>query len=49
MRIVFVRHGEPDYARDCLTEEGARQAAARCIQNVFPILDSFRPGYTPRR
>ena len=28
MRILFVRHGEPDYARDCLTEEGARQAAA---------------------
>ena len=22
MRIVFVRHGEPDYARDCLTPEG---------------------------
>ena len=28
MRIVFVRHGEPDYARDCLTDEGKRQAAA---------------------
>ena len=28
MRIVFVRHGEPDYARDCLTETGNRQAAA---------------------
>ena len=28
MRIVFVRHGEPDYARDCLTVEGRRQAAA---------------------
>ena len=28
MRIIFVRHGEPDYARDCLTEEGRRQAAA---------------------
>ena len=27
MRIVFVRHGEPDYARDCLTETGHRQAA----------------------
>ena len=27
MRIVFVRHGEPDYARDCLTETGRRQAA----------------------
>ncbi len=28
MRIVFVRHGEPDYANDCLTELGRRQAAA---------------------
>lgn len=28
MRIVFVRHGEPDYARDCLTEEGRKQARA---------------------
>lgn len=28
MRIIFVRHGEPDYERDCLTETGKRQAAA---------------------
>lgn len=28
MRIVFVRHGEPDYENDCLTAEGRRQAAA---------------------
>ena len=28
MRIVFVRHGEPDYARDCLTERGRDQARA---------------------
>lgn len=27
MRIVFVRHGEPDYANDCLTETGHTQAA----------------------
>ncbi len=26
MRIVFVRHGEPDYAHDCLTEVGRGQA-----------------------
>ena len=26
MRIIFVRHGEPDYARDCLTETGWAQA-----------------------
>ncbi len=28
MRIIFVRHGEPNYALDCLTETGRRQAAA---------------------
>lgn len=28
MRIIFVRHGHPDYARDCLTELGHVQAAA---------------------
>ncbi len=27
MRIVFVRHGEPDYEHDCLTETGKAQAA----------------------
>lgn len=28
MRVIFVRHGHPDYAKDCLTELGHRQAAA---------------------
>ena len=28
MRIVFVRHGHPNYEKDCLTELGHRQAAA---------------------
>ncbi len=28
MRIIFVRHGEPDYANDCLTEIGKKQAEA---------------------
>ncbi len=28
MRIIFVRHGEPDYERDCLTQTGRQQAAA---------------------
>ena len=32
MRIIFVRHGEPDYARDCLTDEGRRQAAAAAVR-----------------
>lgn len=28
MRIVFVRHGHPDYVNDCLTELGRQQAEA---------------------
>lgn len=28
MRIIFVRHGEPNYVKDCLTELGKQQAAA---------------------
>lgn len=26
MRIIFIRHGEPDYEKDCLTELGHKQA-----------------------
>ena len=28
MRIIFVRHGEPDYEKDCLTPRGRAQARA---------------------
>ena len=28
MRIVFVRHGHPNYEKDCLTELGHKQAQA---------------------
>jgi len=28
MRIIFVRHGEPDYVHDCLTDTGRAQARA---------------------
>ena len=27
MKIIFVRHGEPDYSQDALTEKGKREAA----------------------
>ena len=27
MKLLFIRHGEPDYSRDCLTENGLVQAA----------------------
>ena len=35
MRIIFVRHGEPDYAHDCLTDVGKLQAveAAERLRN----------------
>ena len=26
MRLILVRHGDPDYDKDCLTELGHRQA-----------------------
>ncbi len=28
MRLIFIRHGEPNYELDCLTERGRRQAEA---------------------
>ena len=28
MRIIFIRHGEPDYEHDCLTDRGRLQAEA---------------------
>ncbi len=33
MRIIFVRHGEPNYELDCLTETGHAQAAA-CAERL---------------
>ena len=42
MRLVFVRHGEPDYAHDVLTETGRLQAKAtaerlkdECIKAIY--------------
>ncbi len=32
MRIVFVRHGEPDYANDCLTAVGKAQAEQAALR-----------------
>ena len=26
MRLLFIRHGEPDYEKDSLTEKGFREA-----------------------
>ena len=32
MRIIFVRHGHPDYAHDCLTQLGRQHAAAAALR-----------------
>ncbi len=32
MRIFIVRHGEPDYERDCLTETGKQQAKEAALR-----------------
>lgn len=32
MRLIFIRHGDPDYAKDCLTELGVRQAEAASLR-----------------
>ena len=42
MRIVFVRHGYPDYKRDCLTEVGhlhAEAAAVRLAEEPFTRIE----------
>jgi hypothetical protein len=39
MRIVFVRHGEPDYEHDCLTGTGRQQAAAAAEPALFRLED----------
>ena len=31
MKIYFVRHGHPDYSKNCLTELGHKQAAAAAL------------------
>jgi hypothetical protein len=35
MRIIFVRHGEPDYVRDCLTQTGKKQAQACALHQLL--------------
>lgn len=41
MRIIFVRHGHPDYNKDCLTELGHKQAAACAERLKEERIDSF--------
>lgn len=37
MRILFIRHGDPDYENDTLTEKGHREAA--CLAEAAPDLN----------
>ena len=30
MRLIFIRHAEPDYQHNCLTEKGCREAEILC-------------------
>ena len=41
MRLVFVRHGHPDYRLDCLTELGHKQAAACAERLKNEKIDKF--------
>lgn len=41
MRIIFVRHGHPDYKNDCLTELGHLQAEAVAKRLAGEIIDKF--------
>lgn len=41
MRLVFVRHAEPDYARDSLTEKGWREAALLAERTARWDVDEF--------
>lgn len=44
MRLIFVRHGEPDYDKDCLTENGKKQAISAAMrlkdENIKSIFSS---------
>lgn len=43
MRIIMIRHGDPDYVKDFLTEKGEREAAclAKWIEKLDPEVDAY--------
>lgn len=41
MRIIFIRHGEPDYTTDTLTENGQREAQALVARTTKWDVDRF--------
>ena len=45
MQLIFIRHGEPNYAIDSLTEEGFLEAdllAKRIVNEHWPVTDIFQ-------
>ena len=42
MKLIFIRHGDPDYERDSLTEKGWKEAAL-LAKRIAPmqVRDSF--------
>ncbi len=41
MRMILVRHGHPDYEKDCLTELGILQANAAAVRLANEKIDKF--------
>ena len=43
MKIIMIRHGEPDYSKDALTEKGEREAAclAKWIRRIDPKVSAY--------
>lgn len=43
MKIIMIRHGDPDYRKDFLTEKGEREAAclAKWIKQFDPEVDAY--------
>ena len=44
MRLIFIRHGEPNYEKDCLTENGVRQAECTADRLVGENVDASPSG-----
>lgn len=41
MRLLFIRHGDPDYENDCLTEKGVREAKYLAERMVKESMDEI--------
>ena len=47
MKLIFIRHGEPDYSIDSLTEKGFREA--RLLAESLPQIRNSSVQRNPRR